>query len=58
MEYNEVIQAISTVGFPIVCCCALFWMINTTIKELKEVIIGLTQTVSLCNARMEHDDEL
>lgn len=58
MEYNELVQAISTVGFPIVCCCGLFWMINTTMKELKEAIIGLTQTVSLINARMESDNEL
>lgn len=58
MEYNELVQAISTVGFPIVCCCGLFWMINTTMKELKEAIIGLTQTVSLINARMESDSEL
>lgn len=58
MEYNELLQAISTVGFPIVCCCALFWMINTTMKELKDAITGLTQTVSLINARMEHDNEL
>lgn len=58
MEYNELVQAISTVGFPIVCCCGLFWMINTTMKELKEAIIGLTQTVSLINARMEQTNEL
>lgn len=57
MEYNELVQAISTVGFPIVCCCGLFWMINTTMKELKEAIVGLTQTVSLINARMEQTNE-
>lgn len=57
MEYNELVQAISTVGFPIVCCCGLFWMINTTMKELKEAIVGLTQTVSLINARMEQGNE-
>lgn len=58
MEYNELVQAISTVGFPIVCCCGLFWMINTTMKELKEAIVGLTQTVSLINARMEQTNDL
>lgn len=25
MEMNDVIQAISTVGFPIVCCGVMFW---------------------------------
>lgn len=25
MELNEIMTAISTVGFPIVCCLAMFW---------------------------------
>lgn len=25
---NEIIQAISTVGFPIACCCFLLWQSN------------------------------
>lgn len=58
MNYQELVQAISTVGFPIVCCCALFWMINTTMKELKDVIAGLTQSITLMNDRMEHVNEL
>jgi len=58
MNYQELIQAISTVGFPIVCCCALFWMINTTMKELKDVIAGLTQSITLMNDRMGHGNEL
>ena len=58
MNYQEFVQAINTVGFPIVCCCALFWMINTTMKELKNAIIGLTQSITLMNNRMEHENEL
>lgn len=58
MNYQELVQAISTVGFPIVCCCALFWMINTTMKELKDAIAGLTQSITLMNDRMEHGNEL
>ena len=58
VEYNDFVQAISTVGFPIVCCCGLFWMINTTMKELKDAIIVLTQTVSLLNERMARDNEI
>lgn len=30
MDYNALVQAITTVGFPIVCCGALFW---NTIKQ-------------------------
>ena len=58
MNYQELVQAISTVGFPIVCCCALFWMINTTMKELKDVIARLTQSITLMNDRMEPGSEL
>lgn len=25
MEFNDILQAISTVGFPIVCCGVMFW---------------------------------
>jgi len=46
MEYNDIVTAISTVGFPIVACGALFYMINTTIKELKDVITNLDKTLS------------
>lgn len=57
MEYQELVQAISTVGFPIVCCCGLFWMINTSMKELKDAIIGLNQSITLMNDRMKREDE-
>lgn len=46
MEYADVIiQAISTVGFPIACCCLMFWFLNkeqethkTEMNDLKDVI--------------------
>lgn len=58
MNYQDLVQAISTVGFPIVCCCALFWMINTTMKELKNAIVGLTQSITLMNDRMGHGNDM
>lgn len=36
MDYNALGQLIGSLGFPIVACCALFWMINTTMKENTE----------------------
>ena len=36
MDYNALGQLIGTLGFPIVASCALFWMINTTMKENTE----------------------
>lgn len=45
MDWNAVIQLISTLGFPIVCCIALFWymikqrdMHKEEINELKKSI--------------------
>ena len=45
MDWNAVIQLISTLGFPIVCCITLFWymikqrdMHKEEINELKKSI--------------------
>ena len=45
MEVNEITNAIGSVGFPIVACGALFWMINTTMKELTTAIGDLTNLI-------------
>lgn len=36
MDVNTLITLVSTLGFPIVCCGALFWYVNKTQKELTE----------------------
>lgn len=36
MDYNTVIQIIGNLGFPIVCCGAMFWMLNEDRKEHRE----------------------
>lgn len=36
MDYNTIIQAIGNLGFPIVCCAAMFWMLNEDRKEHRE----------------------
>ena len=53
MDYNAIVQAIGSVGFPIVACIGLFWMLNTTMKEftasidrLNESIVKLTTKIS------------
>ena len=41
MDYNAIMQAISTVGFPIVCCGVLFYQndkLRVTIDSLKDTI--------------------
>jgi len=36
MDWNAVLSAITTVGFPIVACIALFLYVRTTTKEQRE----------------------
>lgn len=36
MDPNALTQLVSTLGFPIVCCGALFWYVNKTQKEFTE----------------------
>lgn len=43
---TEIVNAIGSVGFPIVACGALFWMINTTMKELTTAINNLSDGIS------------
>lgn len=45
MDYNSVVQAIGSVGFPIVACIGLFWMINTTMKEFTASIDRLNESI-------------
>lgn len=38
MEASSIVTLISNVGFPIACCCAMFWYINNTMKEFTKTI--------------------
>lgn len=40
-DMNVILQAISTVGFPICACGALFWMVNKQDESHKEEINSL-----------------
>lgn len=33
MNVQDVVSIINSVGFPIVACCSLFWLLNKTVKE-------------------------
>lgn len=53
MDVNVIMQAISTVGFPICACGALFWMVNkqdeqhkTEINALRSVLEANTQALT------------
>lgn len=49
---NEIIQAVSTVGFPIACCCFLLWQNSKQDayhreqqEKLRETIAGNTKSI-------------
>lgn len=41
MDVNVILQAISTVGFPICACGALFWLVNKQDESHKQEIDSL-----------------
>ena len=45
MDPDIIMNAISTLGFPIVVCAALFWYINKQNENHKEEISTLRETV-------------
>ena len=51
MSAETISTLISTVGFPIAACGGLFWMLNTTLKELRASIDRNTEAVTkLCTS--------
>lgn len=42
MNYQDLINSIGSVGFPIVACVGLFYLYNTTIKEIVNALASVT----------------
>lgn len=45
MTINDIVSIISTVGFPIVACGAMFWKINKQDTQHKEEMITLAKAI-------------
>lgn len=45
MDANAIIQAIGSVGFPIVACCALFYLYDKTITKLTTTLEKVDKTL-------------
>ena len=61
MDVNAILQAISTVGFPICACAALFWMVNkqdenhkSEINALRDVLQQNTQALTELRSYLEY----
>ena len=44
---QEIMQAISTVGFPVVACVAMFYMYDKIIKELTSTLNKIDTTLQM-----------
>ena len=45
MDPNEIIQAISSMGFPIVACCILFYLYDKTLREVVATLQDVSNTL-------------
>lgn len=45
MEIDAIVSAISTVGFPIVCCAAIFWYLYQEQKSHKDEMNAVTKAL-------------
>ena len=61
MDMNSIITAIGSVGFPIVACCALFYLYNETITKITTTLNLLNKSVELLaeelKIRMEEEEK-
>ena len=45
IDISTITQLINGVGFPIVACGALFWMLNNSFKQMQDTLTNLTCTL-------------
>ena len=45
MDAQVIGQLIASLGFPIVACCAMFWMVNKNEERHKEELDGMRKTI-------------
>lgn len=55
---NEIVQAISTVGFPIVACGAMFYFYDRTIKDLTITLTKIDTTLDGIAKKLAHIEEI
>lgn len=57
MDPSMIMQAIGSVGFPIVAACAMFYLYDKTIKELTETLTRIDTTMQVVLKQLERSDE-
>lgn len=54
MDITSVTQLVTTVGFPIACCCVMFWQNS----QLQETLTSMTASLELMNERLAKIEEV
>lgn len=52
---SEVMTAISTVGFPIVACCTMFYLYDKTLREVITTLQDLSTTLKLMSYTLKEN---
>lgn len=53
MNIQEIVNAIGSVGFPIVACCGLFYLYDRTIKEIINALDNVKETLHKVDDTLE-----
>lgn len=53
MNIQDIVNAIGSVGFPIVACCGLFYLYDRTIKEIINALDNVKETLHTVNDTLE-----
>lgn len=53
MEVQEMINAIGSVGFPIVACVGLFYLYDRTIKDIVNALDNVNTTLNNVNSTLD-----
>ena len=56
MDFNAALQAIGSVGFPIVACCAMFYLYNKILGELTTTLSKIDTTLEILVKRLMDGD--
>lgn len=57
MDVNEIIQAIGSVGFPIVACCAMFYLYDKTVTKLTSTLERIDKTLDRVLNKLDMEAE-
>lgn len=53
MNIQDFVNIISSVGFPIVACCGLFYLYDKTIKDIINALDNVNQTLNSVNQTLD-----